>query len=64
MTCHVAQDANDEFFLASSPSVAAVTGKYYVGSRPRGMPALASDPAARRRLWDILERQTGAKYPN
>lgn len=56
------QDANDEFFLAASPSVAKVTGQYYVSSRPRSMPALASDPDARRRLWDIMARQTGAKY--
>lgn len=62
MTRNGVQDANDEFFLATSPSVANVTGQYFVSSRQHAMPPLVSDPAARRRLWDIMARQTGAEY--
>ena len=57
-----AQDADDEFFLATSPSVASMTGAYYVGSRLHGMNSLAKDPDARQRLWDIMTLDTGAKY--
>ena len=60
-TC-VAQDANDELYLATSPAVAAVTGEYFIGSHPRIMPPLASDPVARRRLWEFMEHQTGTEF--
>ena len=57
------QDANDEFFLATDPSLAKTTGKYFVGQRERRMPSAVFDDAQRRKLWDLLVEQTGCSCP-
>lgn len=56
------KDANDEFFLATDPSVANVTGKFFVSSRQRSLNQPAQDAEQRRRLWDVLVEQTGAEW--
>ena len=56
------QDANYELFLATSPSVASTRGKYYVSNRARSMPQAANDIGNRKRLWDILQQQTGHDF--
>ena len=56
------QDADDQFFLATDASVAAVSSAYYVSCRERRAPPPACDGDARARLWDILKEQTGAEW--
>ncbi|KAG7673215.1 hypothetical protein Ndes2526B_g03363 [Nannochloris sp. 'desiccata'] len=56
------QDANDQFFLATDGSVSQVSGGYFISSRENRAPSPAYDVDARRRLWDILEEQTGAQW--
>ena len=53
------EDADDELWLATAPELERVSGEYYVSKRRRSMPAVARDGAARRRLWELLEQQTG-----
>lgn len=56
------QDANNEFKLATDPSLAKVTGKYFVGGRESRGASTAQDPKTRRKLWQIMTEQTGAVY--
>lgn len=56
------QDADDEFWAATSPDLAAVTGKYYVNKKQRESPAFSYEEQAQQRLWQYLEAQTGCKY--
>jgi NAD(P)-dependent dehydrogenase (short-subunit alcohol dehydrogenase family) len=48
-------------WLASSPEVDGVSGKYYFGHKEIEAQKVAYDPAARRRLWEISEELTGLK---
>ena len=54
-------EANNEFYLATSPDVAHITGEYFVNSRVTRPPSIACDVATQERLWKILEQQTGEK---
>lgn len=56
------KQANDEFFLATDPSVADTTGSYFVHSRKSSMRRPAQNAEQRRRLWDTLVEQTGAQW--
>ncbi len=56
------QDADDEFWAATSPDLAAVSGKYFVNKKARESPSFSYDVDAQRRLWQYLERQTGMVY--
>lgn len=56
------QDANNEFLLATDPSVADTSGGYFVNSRKSSMRRPAQDAEQRRKLWDTLQEQTGAKW--
>ena len=56
------RDANYEFFLATDASVKS-HGEYYVSNRPYSMSKQVYDSDVRRRLWKILEEQTGQKFP-
>jgi NAD(P)-dependent dehydrogenase (short-subunit alcohol dehydrogenase family) len=47
--------AETQIFLASSPEVEGVTGKYYVKKRPIAPSRAAQDPAAAARLWKLSE---------
>ncbi len=47
--------AETSIYLASSPEVEGVTGKYFVDSHEAEPTAIALDAAAARRLWDISE---------
>ena len=58
----VLQDANNEFKLATDPSLAKVTGKYFVSGRESRGASTAQDPKTRRKLWQIMTEQTGAVY--
>ncbi len=47
------QGAETSIYLASSPDVATVTGRYFANSKPKKPAPAARDEAAARRLWDI-----------
>jgi NAD(P)-dependent dehydrogenase (short-subunit alcohol dehydrogenase family) len=47
--------AQTSVYLASSPDVAGVTGKYFVKCRPRTPSRAAQDPEAAKRLWERSE---------
>lgn len=53
------EGARTSVYLASSPDVADVTGKYFVNRRVASPPAIVNDAATRRRLWQISEKLTG-----
>lgn len=58
----VLQDANDEFNAATDPGLNSVSGAYFVGSRQTRSPAVSYDKDVQRRLWGVLEAQTGAHW--
>jgi NAD(P)-dependent dehydrogenase (short-subunit alcohol dehydrogenase family) len=51
--------AQTSLYLASSPEVANVTGKYFVKQRETAPAAAAQDDAVARELWQISEQLTG-----
>lgn len=53
------QGAQTAIYLASSPEVEGVTGKYFAKKKPIRMNKEASDDGIRRRLWELSERMTG-----
>jgi len=48
--------ARTSLFLATDPSLEGTTGKYFEGTNEKAVNALASDPAAREKLWTLTER--------
>ena len=46
-------------WLASSPNVEGVTGRYFSDRKPIEPKKIVNDPQARRRLWEESERLTG-----
>ena len=58
-----ADGAKTSVYLASSPEVANVTGKYFVKSKPQNSSAASYDEAAQKRLWAISEQMTGISAP-
>ncbi|MFL5312703.1 MAG: SDR family oxidoreductase [Myxococcales bacterium] len=53
--------ADTSIYLATSPEVEGVTGKYFVKRRPRRPPRSALDEAVARRLWEVSARMTGVQ---
>ena len=51
--------ARTTLYLATSPDVASVTGKYFIDEKPVESSAASRDPEAARRLWDLSERLVG-----
>ncbi len=56
-----AQGARTSIYLASSPEVAGVTGRYFVKCRARKPSAAARDDGAARRLWKQSEELVAQK---
>lgn len=54
-----ADGAATSVYLASSPAVEGVTGRYFARQRPHRTSEAARDADAARRLWDISARMTG-----
>ena len=54
------QGAATSVYLASSPAVTDVTGRYFVKCRAREPSAAARDADAARRLWDVSEALVGS----
>jgi NAD(P)-dependent dehydrogenase (short-subunit alcohol dehydrogenase family) len=50
--------ADTPIYLATSPDVAAITGRYFVDREPRPASPLSLDRSARQRLWDISAQMT------
>ena len=50
------QGARTSIYLASSPEVAAVTGRYFVKCKPRTPSKAARDDTAAARLWEVSEQ--------
>jgi retinol dehydrogenase 14 len=55
------QGADTLVWLASSPEVDGVSGKYFSDRKEIEAKKVAYDPAARRRLWEISEELTGLR---
>jgi retinol dehydrogenase 14 len=55
------QGADTLVWLASSPEVDRISGKYFFDRKEIEAKSVAYDPAARRRLWEISEELTGLK---
>jgi NAD(P)-dependent dehydrogenase (short-subunit alcohol dehydrogenase family) len=53
------EGARTSIYLASSPEVEGITGRYFVNSRPRDSSRQSYDEASARRLWEVSERMTG-----
>jgi NAD(P)-dependent dehydrogenase (short-subunit alcohol dehydrogenase family) len=53
------QGAQTSIYLASSPEVAGVTGKYFDRCKPVASSKYSYDESAQRRLWEISEKLTG-----
>ena len=54
-----AQGAATSIYLASSPAVEGVTGKYFADSKEVPSNAASHDKEAAGRLWEISEQMTG-----
>lgn len=53
------EGAHTIVYLASSPQVEGITGKYFVREREVASDPISHDEQAARRLWEISERMTG-----
>jgi NAD(P)-dependent dehydrogenase (short-subunit alcohol dehydrogenase family) len=58
-----AQGAKTSIYLASSPEVKGVSGKYFDQCKPKKTSALADDVALRKKLWEVSEKLSGFSYP-
>lgn len=55
----VAAGAETSVYLASSPEVEGVTGKYFVKKQATASSPTSNDPALRKQLWELTEKMTG-----
>jgi NAD(P)-dependent dehydrogenase (short-subunit alcohol dehydrogenase family) len=55
------EGAETPIYLACSPEVGAVSGKYFKYCRPLGSSEESNDPDVQRRLWEVSEALTGLK---
>jgi NAD(P)-dependent dehydrogenase (short-subunit alcohol dehydrogenase family) len=58
-----ARGAETGAYLASSPEVQGITGKYFVNKRPARSNMQSHDQVAAKRLWDISAELTGLSKP-
>jgi NAD(P)-dependent dehydrogenase (short-subunit alcohol dehydrogenase family) len=54
-----ARGAETSVYLASSPEVADVSGRYFANSRPKSSSSASRDSAAAARLWEVSARLVG-----
>ena len=57
------QGAETSVFLAASPTVEGVTGKYFAGSKAKESSKLSYDVAAQERLWEMSEELVRRSTP-
>jgi retinol dehydrogenase-12 len=55
------EGAQNSIYLASSPEVSEISGKYFIKDETAPSSPLSSDPALARQLWEISENLTGLK---
>jgi NAD(P)-dependent dehydrogenase (short-subunit alcohol dehydrogenase family) len=55
--------AETSLYLATSPEVEGVTGRYFANCKEKQPEAYATDGVSARRLWDISEQLAGLSYP-
>jgi NAD(P)-dependent dehydrogenase (short-subunit alcohol dehydrogenase family) len=53
------QGAQTLVYLASSPEVRGISGRYFENSRAKDLSSVALDEAAARRLWEVSEQMAG-----
>jgi NAD(P)-dependent dehydrogenase (short-subunit alcohol dehydrogenase family) len=58
----VSKGARASTFVATNPSLAGVSGVYFVDGRPTRPARVALDETVRRRLWELSETWTGYRY--
>ena len=58
-----AQGAGTPVYLASSPQVQGITGRYYVSRKPRTSSKASHDTTAAARLWQVSADLTGMTAP-
>lgn len=56
------QGAQTSVYLASSPDVEKVTGKYFGKCKPRESSPASYDEESQKRLWRLCEEMTGIRY--
>ncbi len=59
----VEDGAKTSVYLASSPEVEEVTGKYFDKCKQKQSSQVSYDEAAQKRLWEISEQLTGIAFP-
>jgi NAD(P)-dependent dehydrogenase (short-subunit alcohol dehydrogenase family) len=57
------QGAETSIYLASSPDVADISGKYFADRKPQESSPASYDEAEAKRLWAVSEELTGFIYP-
>jgi retinol dehydrogenase-14 len=57
------QGAATAVYLASSPEVEGVTGRYFASGRARRSSRRSHDTELARRLWQVSEELTGLRQP-
>jgi len=55
------EGAKTSIYLASSPEVEGVTGKYFIRSAQANPSTYASDPVAMKKLWELSEQWTAGR---
>jgi len=53
------QGASTAVYLASSPDVEGVTGKFFVRERERDSDPVSYDESTAKQLWEVSEAMTG-----
>ena len=56
------QGAETSIYLASSPTVEGVNGRYFANSKEKQPRPHATDDATAKRLWEVSEQLTGFRY--
>ena len=56
------QTADDVYNHLTDKQLGQHTGGWYIGGHTNPEPPVAQDPAARQRLWKLMQQQTGASY--
>jgi NAD(P)-dependent dehydrogenase (short-subunit alcohol dehydrogenase family) len=56
------QGADTLVYLASSPEVENVSGKYFIDRKPAGVNKRYNTPENEQAIWSFCERQTGVKF--
>jgi hypothetical protein len=49
------EGAKNTIYLASSPEVAEINGKYFIKNEPAEPSLVARDPQIARKLWELIE---------